>query len=397
MLLLFWLLAIPAALLALESLRTGRRHLKFVQDYIARPPVGWAPPATLIVPVKSGEPGLADNFHSLVEQDYPDFELLVAAQSAEDPAVAEIRHLFGQRARLVVSGTEPANTGEKIRNLLAAVAASRPSSAVLAFTDSDGRVERGWLRALVSPLANSSVGAATGYRWYFPQNGGFWSLMRSVWNSTIAGKFGLGSRQFAWGGAMALRREIFEHARVADYWRGAVSDDYRLTQAVRAVGLQIQFVPRAMVVSDDACTAREFLSWAARQMIITRIYRPALWWMGFVAHLWYCGAMVAALLVIAAGNWWAVPVLLLVIVPGMWCGELRRRAAKLMFPNLAGWLGHYGSIYSWLTLPATWIWLLVFLASLFRRTIEWRGNTYVLLGPSQTLCVQEVTEYNPKT
>ena len=385
---LFWALAIPAVLLALESLRAGRRHLDSIRKLIAQPPGEWAPPATLIVPVKGLDPGLRENFRSLLEQDYPDFELLVTVRSAKDAAVAEIRPLLGEKARLVVASGGPENTGEKIRNLLAAVASARPSSEVFAFADSDGRVERGWLRGLVAPLAEPAAGAATGYRWYFPEGGGFWSLMRSVWNSTIAGNFGAGRPQFAWGGAMAVRRETFEKARVAEFWRGAASDDYRLTQAVRAAGLGIHYTPRAMVESGGACPAREFLSWATRQMIITRVYRPRLWWMGFLAHVWYCGAMIAAAVVIAGGGVWAALILLLVVGPGMWRGELRRRAARLMFPGRAGWLRSHGWVYSWLAAPATWVWLLVFLLSLFRKRIEWHGNIYELLGPSKTRCIR---------
>src|SRR6185369_3061321 len=123
------------------------------------------------------------------------------------------------------------------------------------------------------------------------------------------GSFGAGRAHFAWGGAMALRREVFESARVAEYWRGAVSDDYRLTHAMRAAGLEIRFAPRAMVASEGDCKAGEFLSWAVRQMIITRVYSPGLWRIGFVAHVVYCGAMVLAAAAIAAGHVWAVALL----------------------------------------------------------------------------------------
>jgi hypothetical protein len=78
------------------------------------------------------------------------------------------------------------------------------------------------------------------------------------------------------------------------------------------------------------------------------------------------------------------PILLLATVPGMWSGVLRSRAARLTFPQRASWFDRYGWIYLWLTLPATWLWLAVFLASLFRRRIEWRGNIYELLSPTDT-------------
>lgn len=345
------------------------------------------PPATLIVPIKGREEGLVENLRSLIEQDYPDFELLIVVHAGDDPAVNDVRSLLGGPVRLIVAGPGPQNTGEKVANLLAAVEQARPSSEVLAFADSDGRVERDWLRSLASPLHDPAIGAVTGYRWYFPECGRFSPLMRSVWNATIAGGLAPGRVAFAWGGAMALRRATFRQARVAEFWRGAVSDDYRLSEALRKAGLPIVFAPHAMVASSGECSAKEFFEWAVRQLIITRVYSPKLWWAGLAAHAVYCGAMLAGILVVLSGVLWAIPILLLAIFPGMWRGEMRRRAAELMFPRRKAWFRRHGWTYFWLGPLATWVWLFVLLASLFRRRINWRGRTYELLGPAETRVV----------
>ena len=95
------------------------------------------------------------------------------------------------------------------------------------------------------------MGASTGYRWYAPEPPDFWSLMRSVWNAPIGGTLGPGDNRFAWGGAMAIRREVFQSIKVPEVWKNAVSDDYALSAAVHAAGLRIAFAPGAMVVSPD--------------------------------------------------------------------------------------------------------------------------------------------------
>ena len=381
---LFWIFSAAAIFLGALSLRAGQRRLRGVLAAIKDPPGEWTPPATLIVPLKGREEGLRENLQSLAALDYPDLELLLVVRHAADPAVEEVQPLLSSRVRLVVAGTGPPATGEKIVNLLAAVAEARPASQVLAFADSDGRVSRDWLRALVSPLDDPRAGAATGYRWYFPEHGGLWPLLRSAWNSTIAGSFGAGPAAFAWGGAMALRRETFREAGVAGFWIGAVSDDYRLTQAIRAAGLEIRYTPRAMVATVGDCSAREFLSWAVRQLTITRIYSPRLWWPGLAAHVVYCGAMAAGTLVVGGGGIWALPVWLLAFVPGMWRGVMRLRAGRAMFPARSAWFDRYGWAYVLLMPLVTWIWLYEFLASLFRRQIEWRGNIYELRSATET-------------
>lgn len=401
--LLFWLFVVPAGAAALLSVRTGRRYLEYVEGELRAPEpdmageeegageteVEYLPAVSLILPVKGLDNGLAENLTSLAGQDYPDFELLIVSRDAGDPAVQAARTVLGDRARFVVAGEPPEGTGEKVHNLTAAVDAARPESEVLAFADSDGQVRAGWLRALVAPLADESVGATTGFRWHFPSGGDFWSLLRSVWDSTIAGNMSPKDSNFAWGGATAIRRETFDTARVLDFWRGTVSDDYRLSAAVNAAQLGIRFVPGAMVATTGNCGAREFLRWATRQMIITKVYRRKLWLAGFVAHIFYCGAMLASLLMLLFGEApWGFGGLVLTIVPGMGKGGMRGYVARLMFPEREDWLDRFGWAYFWMVPIATWTWLYVFAASALTRRIEWGGYIYELVSAEKTRVVR---------
>ena len=279
---LFWLLAGGALLLALHSLAGLRRSAGYYRRKL--PDVrqtGYLPPVALIVPVKGPEEGLLENLASLASLDYPDYELIVAARNGADipPGVTP------PRARVVLAGEAEPGTGEKIHNLIAAIRQGAPAAEVFAFADSDGRVSSGWLRALVAPLADPGTGASTGYRCYLPDPPDFWSLLRSVWNAAILGSFGPGNNRLAWGGAMALRREVFFRTRVLEFWQGSVSDDYGVAAAVHRAGLEVSFAPGALVVSADHTSASEFLSWVRRQLVITRVYNPKLWWLSFVACL----------------------------------------------------------------------------------------------------------------
>jgi cellulose synthase/poly-beta-1,6-N-acetylglucosamine synthase-like glycosyltransferase len=363
---LFWLLSLAALLLGVNAVCSGYRQLAALRSPARLPE--WTPPVTLIVPVKGQEEGLAENLRSLAAQEYPDYEMLVVARDPEDPALAAAP----SGARVVIAGPGDPATGEKILNLLAAINQARPASEVLAFADSDGRVEPTWLRSLVAPLQDPRAGASTGYRWYFG------ALLRSAWNAVIFGMFGAGRPQFVWGGAMAIRRRTFHAVGVEELWRGAVSDDYRLTQAVRAAGLEIRFAPGAVVASFGDCSIGEFFSWATRQMIITKVYAPRLWRLGLAAHVVYCGAQAGALVLAAQGQVWALGMALATILPGLWRTELRRRAARLLFPSRGQWLDRRAAGYLTWSLPVTWVWLYTFLASAVTRTIEWRGERYRL-------------------
>ncbi len=385
----FWALVGPAALAALLSVKTGRNFLEHVEGEIKGEPDPderpYQPPATLILPVKGVDHDLAANLRSLASQDYPDYEFIVAARSEDDPAVGVVRMTLAERARLVFAGAPPAGTGEKVHNLLAAVAAARTESEVLAFADSDGQVASGWLTELVQPLGDEGADATTGFRWYFPEEGGFWPLLRSAWDATIVSRLGENERRnFAWGGAMALRRETFEATRVAAYWSGSVSDDYRLAQALNDAGRGIRFAPAAMVATTGGCSRDQFLAWATRQMVITKVYRKGLWVAGLIAHVVYCGAMVVSLAMALSGNLLGAAGFVVTLVPGMAQGAARGYAGSLMFPEREDWFERFGWIYFWLTPLATWVWLYAFLASALTRRIRWRGNEYELLSASET-------------
>ena len=374
----FWLFAGPALALALLSLRGERKRAAYVAAKLAEPPAADLPPATVIVPVKGAEAGLRENLAALASQDYPDYELIVVAHCAADVPAG----VLPARVRVVLAHAEEPGTGEKVLNLRTAVRFARKDTTLFAFADSDGRVSRAWLRALASPLAvsgtDTGVGASTGYRWYAPQPPDFWSLMRSVWDAVIAGTFGPGSNAFAWGGSMAIRRETFYAIRVPEFWRDTVSDDYALSEAVHRAGLRIVFAPLAMAVSAGRTTGRDFLAWARRQLIITRLYRPRLWWTALVAHIFYCGGMAAAVAASIGGSRGAEWVLIAQLSPGMLKGTNRAILAKAELPECKAWFDRHAWVHTlWVPL-ATWIWLIALAASAFGNSIEWRGNRYRL-------------------
>jgi GT2 family glycosyltransferase len=379
--LVFFVLTALALLLGILSLRGDRATGIYVVeslDALGRKDgdgCQW-PPATVIVPVKGADEGLRENLASLAALDYPDYELIVTVRSADDipPSV------LPERARVVIAGDGDPSTGEKINNLVAAVQAARADSEVFAFADSDGAVQPRWLKALVLGLEQENAGASTGYRWHLPAPPDFWSLARSSWNAVIAGGFHPGDNRFAWGGAMAMRRAAFERLRIMERWRGAISDDYKLSEAVHQAGLRIIYAPGALVVSNDHTTAGEFLRWIKRQMIITRIYYPRLWWLGLAAHLVYCAAMVAAVWVAATpGHWlWGEYALVAQLSLGMLKGTNRTAIAKVALPEYETWLKRHGWVLTWWVPFATWLWLYSFLASASSSTIEWRGRRYKL-------------------
>jgi hypothetical protein len=369
----YWIFAGPALALAVFSLRGERARAAYFARRLSEAAQDLLP-ATVIVPVKGQDEGLRENLAALSSLDYPNYELLIVARSAADIPLG----VLPRRARVVLAHGEDPHTGEKVQNLVAAVCAARPRSRIFAFADSDVRVPPRWLRALVAPLAEPGVGASTGYRWFAPEPAAFWSLARGVWDAVTFGLLGPGDNRFAWGGSMAIAKQTFYDASVLDYWKNAVSDDFRLSAAIHAAGLRIAFAPGALAPCFERIAARPLLSWMRRQATITRFHDRTLWLAGLVAHVMYCAGMAASVIAWAAGSRLAAWALLAQLAPGMWKGWNRAGHASAALPGQADWFRRHGWAHVLLIPLATWMWLAALTASAFGNSIEWRGYRYKL-------------------
>jgi ceramide glucosyltransferase len=332
----------------------------------------------VIVPVKGEDQGLRDNLAALASLDYPDYELVIVARCADDIPGG----VLPGRARIVLAHGDDPHTAEKVQNLAAAVLAARKPSEVFAFADSDGRVTRRWLRALVAPLADENVGAATGYRWFTPEAANFPSVLRAAWDAVSCGMLGPGDNRFVWGGAMTIRRQTFAEAEVLKRWKNTVSDDYALAAAVRALGLTVAYAPGALVPSPEPISMRGLFSWVRRQMTITRVYSRRLWGQGLVAHVFYCGAMLVSLAAGCRGipaGWWTLAAQL---VPSFWKAARRTALARESLPEYDNWFRRFGWTHIACAPLVTWLWLVALVSAVFSSTIEWRGCRYDLKTPT---------------
>jgi len=363
---------------------------------------GYRPRVSLIVPCKGLDPSFDVNVRAFLAQDYPALEIQFVTATEADPAHAALRAVLdesrGVTATLLTAGLVSGRS-EKVTNQLAGVGAARDTD-VLVFMDSDARPEPAFVRHLVQPLADASVGLATGFRWYMPVAGGLWSYLRSAWNGGGVVFLTDPQSNYAWGGAMAIRRETFDACAVADHWQHALSDDMTITLAVRAHGLAIRFVPRCLVVTHEDATFGEMLEWTTRQTIIAGVYHPALWWKIAIAHGVGNAVLVVGLGLIAARvagvplGWPTLTAagLMLAIVPmEMLNAQVLWPAIVEMLPTHRERLHAQRWRYRLLAPAASALALVNTIVSLFTRRITWRGVTYEMRSPTDTVVVSRTS------
>jgi ceramide glucosyltransferase len=119
------------------------------------------PPVSVLKPVHGLEARLRENIESFFRQDYPDYEILFAADEADDAALEVVREVCGRyphiRTRVLVTGTPWPNPVVYSFHCLAEAAAHD----ILVTTDSDVEVDPRYLREIVPPLLDPQVGMVT--------------------------------------------------------------------------------------------------------------------------------------------------------------------------------------------------------------------------------------------
>jgi cellulose synthase/poly-beta-1,6-N-acetylglucosamine synthase-like glycosyltransferase len=398
----FYFLAVISIWLGLMSLRGGVRFVRYLQAELGKEYPPFTPFVSVFVPCRGLDEGLKENISAIFSQDYPVFEIIFVADAPDDPAlriIDEARRSFtresGPTMQVVIAGPGT-DSGQKVHNLRFAISHADPQSEVFVFVDTDARPVRTWLESLVAPLRDESIGATSGYRWFVPVKGGLASHLRSVWNSSIASALGAQEKKnFCWGGSTAIRRETFERLKITDRWRGTVSDDFAMTNALHDAELPIKFVPHCLTPSFEDCGWRELLEFTNRQMKITRAYAAHLWkgvlFGSVIFVLVFFGGTVLVITRALLGLSFTTPLFLFLMIfaMGSMKAHLRLRAVALAIPNpqvssLRSTLAH---LMLWPL--ASFLYLCNGLAAAVSRRITWRGITYELKSASETVIIRD--------
>lgn len=357
--------------------------------------------AILVVPCKGADVGQEENLRALFEQRHIDYQLRFVVEDEHDSAAELIADLQTEYphvpSELLIAG-RAVESGQKVHNLLVATENLPADVNVLAFVDSDARPGPEWLAALASRLDGPQIGARTGYRWMIPERMTWPNLLVYSINCSVAGMYSRHRLNSVWGGAWAIRRELFEQSGIREAWFGTLSDDLVVTRVLRASGLRIEFEPWCLTASPVDMTASEAINFLRRQFLLVRRYAPLHWWLALVGGsllqggLWGAAALTLGLAV-ARQTWWP-PAAACLALYGLavfrgWLGQSAFRArladqeAKLAWPRRFDvGLGPLAGICGWLAM----------LSSLVGSSMTWRGIRYWISPGGRVLLLGRIVE-----
>jgi ceramide glucosyltransferase len=252
-----------------------------------RPParLDFAPSVSILKPIYGLDREAYLNFASFCRQDYPEFEILFCVTDERDTAVPVIEQIIqdfskrensGPSIRLLV-GQEPLGASDKINKLCRMVREARHDIVIV--SDSDVRVEPGYLRAIVAPFRDPKAGAVT-------------CLYRGLTDGSLAGNLvalgnsvdfapgvvaaGLvGGINFALGATMATTKKHLAEIGGFESLVNHFSDDYELGNRIAKRGYRVELSTTPVSV----VYPRQSLSEAFRQQLrwnaSIRYSRPA--------------------------------------------------------------------------------------------------------------------------
>ncbi len=390
------ILGLGVLLANLLNLRQGLALRRGVRVGLRMAFGAYLPRAAVLLPVRGRDEGFDENVRALLAQDYPHYRLVVISDREDDPAAERMRILAGPPTRIPVEIllSDPEGMGGKVNALRTALARLRPEDEVVVFADADVRPAADWLRQLVQPLADVTVGATTGFRWYVPLHPSFWSLVRSEWNAVSANVLFDGQRNYTWGGSSAVRRENLGRLHLEERWREVLSDDLVVTEAVRDVGLRIAYAPAALVPTLEDAERGTGLEWCLRQMMMATLYLPSVRRYAAGAFAVFDGAILLGLLSLILApflSWtYLIPAtLFLFTLPATLAkSSLRRRALFAGAPHVAVLWKVPAVRYAAASLAVPWVMLWGLARTRRQTTVTWRGRTYDVRDPRHVRLIE---------
>jgi len=332
---------------------------------------GWAPPVSILKPVRGMDRGAYGNFASFCRLDYPEYEILFAVADDDDPVIQTIEQLkkdFPHRSIRLITRIPQIGANRKVNSLCSLVAEAKYD--LLVMSDSDVRVEPDYLSRVAAPFADARVGGVTALCRCQPANSlssrlkALGLAIDSVPAALVARKIE-GKVQFAFGWTMATTRP---HLADIGGWEAMAnhhSDDFELGNRLARRGYRVELLPEPVGMVLPAESFRQYLKSELRWAIGLRNVRPAGYWGVALTHALPWSLL--AFLVVRV-HWpilaWAYPVAYLLLRFG-----LTQAVAKSL--NQPGAVRDF-----WLVPLRDAVGFIVWLAAFFLHTITWREFDY---------------------
>jgi len=275
-------------------------------------PESQLPPLSILKPLKGVDPEIWESFCSHCEQEYPEFQIQIqmifGVSDPADPAIEVVRKLqskYPNREIELIVCDRVLGPNIKVSNLVQMLPAARHE--LLLVNDSDIRVPPDYLRKVITPLADASVGLVTClYRAVASPTLG--SRLEALGISTdfvpgvLSARFLEKGLHFGLGSTLEFRRRDLQAIGGFEALLDYLADDYELGRRIAATGKRVELSATTVTTFLPAYTLRQFFR---HQLRWSRTIRDARRW-GYAGLLFTFGLPWALVtLLVAQGAAWA--------------------------------------------------------------------------------------------
>lgn len=356
----------------------------------------YTPKVAIIAPHYGWDDATAEHATSLLHQDYDgDYRIYFVTHDMDGSGydvsyphlqelVKDVPYADVYLAPNIIDNNLPRS--QKVQNLITVIEKLPQDVEVIAFVDADVSIQKDWLKLLVTPLQDQSIGATVGGRFYFPQTWNFPSLVEATWVNFQMALQGDHWLTMVWGGSNAFRREFLEKGQILQRWEQATIEDLNTTRAVRDVKKKIHFVPDCVAVTRTSNrTWGQIFEFTNRQMIMTR--HMGLWaqWFGCLFLFLPKAVLVIVSIPFAMPFVGSQPGLL----PVVFIPFFEVIGFRLCCRNLPQWLHDMPDVQDTLRISKYAAPFSIFLAginafyAMFQRKIVWGGVRYEILSATR--------------
>jgi len=265
---------ILAVLGAIKFRRSARLERDAYKDRMAD-----LPPVSVLKPVHGLDARMKENIESFFRQDYPAYEIVFAADEADDVALPLIREICARSpnipTRIMVTGQPPwPNAQNYCFHCMTEVAAYD----ILVTSDSDVEVAPNYLREVVPPLLDPKVGAVTCV-FRGKSAGGVWADLDAIGQSVefTAGVVTanlLEGMKFGLGPTIVVRKDSLAAMGGFAAAREYLSNDFVVGNFIQKAGYQIVLSRHVVDHISPSMTFRRMWERQLRWAMGTRYSRP---------------------------------------------------------------------------------------------------------------------------
>ncbi|MGA2717463.1 MAG: glycosyltransferase, partial [Candidatus Acidiferrales bacterium] len=219
--------------------------LRFYRDPRIDIDTPFFPPVSVLKPIRGLDRETYENYASFCAQDYPEFEIIFCVSDESEPAVPVIEKIirdFPERSIRLLVGSKPLGVSDKVNKMCRMVREARYD--LLLVSDSDVRVEPGFLRDVVAPFANPRVGGVT-CLYKGLTDGSLAADIEALGNSAdfapgvLVARL-IGDLDFMLGAVMATTKKQLAEIGGFEGMVDHLSDDYELGNRIAANGYRVE-------------------------------------------------------------------------------------------------------------------------------------------------------------